>query len=354
MADFDVTSLTTDNSDSNQYTSVADVMKKNYNNLIVVERINSSFIPKNKYSAKFNEPVIADSGDSYQADVYKADTFKADTYKKDEYSAKLNSEKSNKPFDASFENPTYPATFNEAVIADSGDTYAETFDNEVAAVQYDKKPPIFTHGATFNEPVIDASGFNDGWAGNAVDLISEKVKGAYEFMSSSDGIDRSGVDGSGTTYTSGASANSAIELAAEAALLEDNKARVKQDAADLVEEMSNERATKERSLNATTYGVDGNNNLITPGNETSFIDSNTDIYGKSEENIEKADAYQAKLEAERAHVAQTSATPDDIAITSSGQLSSDKARLDTKALIGLTTIQLSPEDIEDNVDEQTA
>ena len=267
-------------------TSIADVMKKNYSNLLTVEKSKSSLIPTNKYSATFNEPVIAESGDTYKVDTYKADTYKpdtykADTYKKDEYSAKLNSEKSSKPYTASFENPTYPATFNE--------------------------------------PVIDASGFNEDWSENAANLISNKVKGAYDFMSNSDGIDRSGADGSGTAYTSGPSANAAIELAAEAALLEDNKARVKQDAADLVDEMANERATKEHSLNATTYGVDDNKNLITPGNETSFIDSNTDRYGKSEENIEKADAYQAKLEAERAHIAQTSVTPDDIAITNQSE-----------------------------------
>ena len=73
MADFDYTTLTTDNSDSNTYTSVADVMKKNYSNLITVEKITASSIPTNKYSATFNEPVIAKSGDSYQADTFQAD-----------------------------------------------------------------------------------------------------------------------------------------------------------------------------------------------------------------------------------------------------------------------------------------
>ena len=56
----------------------------------------------------------------------------------------------------------------------------------------------------------------------------------------------------------------------------------------------------------------------------------------------------------QAHVAQTSITADEIAPVSSGQLASDDALLDESALIGLTTIQLSPEDIEDNVDEQVA
>ena len=105
-------------------------MKKNYSNLITVEKITASSIPTNKYSATFNEPVIAKSGDSYQADTFQADTdtfqtdtYQPDTYKKDEYSAKLNTEKSSKPYNASFENPTYPATFNEAVIVDSGDNY---------------------------------------------------------------------------------------------------------------------------------------------------------------------------------------------------------------------------------------
>jgi len=97
-----------------------------------------------------------------------------------------------------------------------------------------------------------------------------------------------------------------------------------------------------------TYGLG-----VNPGEETSFIDQTSDKYGRSEQNVEKADAYQAKLEAERAHVAQTSITADEIAPVSSGQLASDDALLDEGALIGLTTIQLSPEDIEDNVDEQT-
>jgi len=98
-----------------------------------------------------------------------------------------------------------------------------------------------------------------------------------------------------------------------------------------------------------TYGLG-----VNPGEETSFIDQTSDKYGRSEQNVEKADAYQSKLEAERAHVAQTSITADEIAPVSSGQLASDDALLDENALIGLTTIQLSPEDIEDNVDEQVA
>ena len=44
-----------------------------------------------------------------------------------------------------------------------------------------------------------------------------------------------------------------------------------------------------RQLESRTYGVDDNKNLVTPGNETSFIDDSSDRYGKSEENIKKAD-----------------------------------------------------------------
>ena len=74
MADFDLTSLTTDNPDINTYTSVADVMKKNYNNLITVEKAKNSSTTinkysatfnENKYSATFNEPFIPKSGDNY-------------------------------------------------------------------------------------------------------------------------------------------------------------------------------------------------------------------------------------------------------------------------------------------------
>ena len=65
MADFDYTTLTTDNSDSDTYTSVADVMKKSYNNLMSAEKAKNSSTPINKYSATFNEPFIPKSGDNY-------------------------------------------------------------------------------------------------------------------------------------------------------------------------------------------------------------------------------------------------------------------------------------------------
>ena len=76
-----------------------------------------------------------------------------------------------------------------------------------------------------------------------------------------------------------------------------------------------------RQLESKTYKVFGASKFeqnALPGQETNALDFFGD-QGKSEENIEKADAYQAKLEAERAHAAQTSATPDDIAITNQSE-----------------------------------
>ena len=45
-----------------------------------------------------------------------------------------------------------------------------------------------------------------------------------------------------------------------------------------------------RQLESKTYGVDGDKNLITPGNETSFIDETSDRYGQSEQNVASAAA----------------------------------------------------------------
>jgi len=45
-----------------------------------------------------------------------------------------------------------------------------------------------------------------------------------------------------------------------------------------------------RQLESKTYGVDGDKNLITPGNETSFIDETSDRYGQSEQNVSDAAA----------------------------------------------------------------
>ena len=63
---------------------------------------------------------------------------------------------------------------------------SSTSDNAVAQVRqeaYEKTTPL-----------------NEGWMGELGSVIVDKVQGAYEFMSSDEGIDRRGVDGSGQEY----------------------------------------------------------------------------------------------------------------------------------------------------------